>query len=139
MLQRFACSDQTAIFLVIIVRFIGPVAIVDEGGWLIHERRDWRDDPVTAESIKAGIAGQALRVRRSIVRSLLAGAGLRVIAIECGLESRGIDDRFENRAGLPRSLCDAIELTGAVVTTADHRFDLAGMRIQCNQGRLRAR
>ena len=45
-------------------------------------------------------------------------------------------DRFEDRTGLPVRLGDAVELRVLIVAAADHRQDMAGLRLDGDQARL---
>ncbi len=51
------------------------------------------------------------------------------------IQRRRINKRLEHRAGRPLGE-NSIKLAAPVIAPADNGFDLSGMRIECNQGRL---
>jgi hypothetical protein len=103
--------------------------VLGAGQRIAHRHR-----AVVLVAVVARLPGPAARERQA-QRRVLDDVHGRVV----GLQRGQVDERLEGRAGLPLRLQRAVELGVVVVAPADHRADLAGVRVHHDHRALQVR
>ena len=133
MLQRGSNSDGPSILLMVVIRFVGPAVVIDEGCRFVDQGCNRGDH--TSVRRRFGRQVRSVGWRGICLRRLLCSGS----SIESGFQSCSVNDRLKNRSGLPKCLNNTIQLARSIIASADHRFDLAGVWIQSDQRSLWSR